>query len=485
MVNILFCYARENPSMCYRQGMHEILAPLLFVLHCDQQALLHTREQVPVSEVISEVLDPTYLEEDAYTIFCRIMGGIESCYRINDLTPTPTGYFPANIHSPQGNDGSCRAENEVVAQLNWIRENLLAPNDPQLYDHLQQLDIPLPLFGIRWLRLLFGREFPLQDLLVLWDAIFAEGDSFELVNYIVVAMLIAIRCQYYTTCMTYLMRYPGAVDITLIIEYALYLKDPQKHCLPAMASFANLPVVTIGGRSDLNRAAGQQMNIQEKELPKKIQQPVSTGTLGRLKKLSTRPDRWLGNKPAGKPAVGTTSVKNDDSPSIVDGYTLDDPALLKAELQHAHSVMSQCRIKVSQSYAVLQHNISATSNTDVLQALECLKEVCVILKGRHHIPHPLEVEPAYEAGEIRLDKQTTTVQRSASPPTQLTLQQRQNQEKHKTTGTLKKKEVEVDMKVFSQKEGDSDCVQGAPSKDPLGTDNDYERRLHFPLFKSC
>ena len=41
-----------------------------------------------------------------------------------------------------------RTENEVVAQLNWIREHLLAPHDPQLYEHLQQLDIPLPLFGM-------------------------------------------------------------------------------------------------------------------------------------------------------------------------------------------------------------------------------------------------------------------------------------------------------------------------------------------------
>lgn len=31
----------------------------------------------------------------------------------------------------------------------------------------------------------------------------------------------------YTTCMTYLMRYPGAVDITYIIDYALYLRDAQ------------------------------------------------------------------------------------------------------------------------------------------------------------------------------------------------------------------------------------------------------------------
>lgn len=45
---------------------------------------------------------------------------------------------------------------------------------------------------------MFGREFPLQDLLVLWDAIFAEaegGSCFELVNFVVVAMLIAIRHQ--------------------------------------------------------------------------------------------------------------------------------------------------------------------------------------------------------------------------------------------------------------------------------------------------
>jgi hypothetical protein len=33
---------------CYLQGMHEILAPLMFVLHCDHQVLLHTREHVTV-----------------------------------------------------------------------------------------------------------------------------------------------------------------------------------------------------------------------------------------------------------------------------------------------------------------------------------------------------------------------------------------------------------------------------------------------------
>lgn len=53
MTNVLFCYAREHPSMCYRQGMHEILAPVLFVMHCDQQTYLHIRDICDGDEEVS------------------------------------------------------------------------------------------------------------------------------------------------------------------------------------------------------------------------------------------------------------------------------------------------------------------------------------------------------------------------------------------------------------------------------------------------
>lgn len=46
----------------------------------------------------------------------------------------------------------------------------------------------------RWLRLLFGREFSLLDLLALWDAIFAEGKLFALTNYVVVQ--IRHQCEF-------------------------------------------------------------------------------------------------------------------------------------------------------------------------------------------------------------------------------------------------------------------------------------------------
>ena len=65
MINILFHFARENPMIDYKQvktsiivaefslitdwlldcqGMHELLAPLLFVIHCDHQTYLHAQE---------------------------------------------------------------------------------------------------------------------------------------------------------------------------------------------------------------------------------------------------------------------------------------------------------------------------------------------------------------------------------------------------------------------------------------------------------
>lgn len=50
----------------------------------------------------------------------------------------------------------------------------------------------------RWIRLLFGREFPADELLVFWDALFAVDSRLELVDYICVAMLLRIRweCKY-------------------------------------------------------------------------------------------------------------------------------------------------------------------------------------------------------------------------------------------------------------------------------------------------
>ncbi|XP_050433362.1 TBC1 domain family member 5 [Adelges cooleyi] len=233
MVNILFCYSREHPDLSYRQGMHEILAPILFVLHCDHQALLHVVEQSSdVSDVIQQILNPLHLEADAYSQFSTLMKVMIDYYTINDSTLLSSEDESETIKI------SSNTESEIVRKLLKIRDSMLPKYDPELHNHLIRLDIAFTTFGIRWLRLLFGGEFSLMDLLVLWDVIFAKSPlHFQLINHIFVAMLILLRVQLLksdsTSCLTFLMKYPH-VDVTSVIEYALHMSDPQIYPLPSV-----------------------------------------------------------------------------------------------------------------------------------------------------------------------------------------------------------------------------------------------------------
>lgn len=86
MADILFVYARHHPHISYKQGMHEILGPLIFVLHFDQeasctiqimryhpltQAFVHASEQQiqglndDARSLLAKVFNNRYLEHDS------------------------------------------------------------------------------------------------------------------------------------------------------------------------------------------------------------------------------------------------------------------------------------------------------------------------------------------------------------------------------------------------------------------------------------
>ncbi|XP_076338434.1 TBC1 domain family member 5 isoform X2 [Tachypleus tridentatus] len=219
MVSILFSYAREYPGVSYRQGMHELLAPILFVLHLDQQSFL----------LASEIGYVNFM-------FCQVMETVEAWYLTNEerYVKYPTDHFNLAPFSQPPESGPCST---LGVKLTKIHEQLLRHQDPELYCHLTKLEIAPQIFGIRWLRLLFGREFPVQDLLVMWDAIFADSLSFDLVDYLFTAMLIFIRELLldgdYTSSLNYLMHYPVITDAHCIIELALHLREPLRYNRPA------------------------------------------------------------------------------------------------------------------------------------------------------------------------------------------------------------------------------------------------------------
>lgn len=82
----------------------------------------------------------------------------------------------------------------------------------------------------RWIRLLFGREFPLDAVFDMWDALFAIDSSLEIVDMISLAMLLRIRWDLVAAdtneAFTLLLRYPEPAEPAYtFIKDALYLRD--------------------------------------------------------------------------------------------------------------------------------------------------------------------------------------------------------------------------------------------------------------------
>ncbi|XP_042811388.1 TBC1 domain family member 5 isoform X4 [Panthera leo] len=271
LTDVLFCYARENEQLLYKQGMHELLAPIVFILHCDHQAFLHASESAQPSEEMKTLLNPEYLEHDAYAMFSQLMETAEpwfSTFEHDGQKGKETLMTPIPFARPQDLGPTIA----IVTKVNQIQDHLLKKHDIELYMHLNRLEIAPQIYGLRWVRLLFGREFPLQDLLVVWDALFADGLSLSLVDYIFIAMLLYIRdaliSSNYQTCLGLLMHYPLIGDVHSLILKALFLRDPKRNPRPVTYQFhPNLDYYKARGADLMNKSRanvkGAPLNINK------------------------------------------------------------------------------------------------------------------------------------------------------------------------------------------------------------------------------
>ncbi|KAH9643205.1 hypothetical protein HF086_012867 [Spodoptera exigua] len=101
--------------------------------------------------------------------------------------------FPEELYFREKDVQDLMNPNEVIRYLDKVREEFLVPLDLELSAHLVECNISMELFGIRWLRLLFGREFPRSEIPNLWGFLFADGPMFPNLHYVIVAMLISMR----------------------------------------------------------------------------------------------------------------------------------------------------------------------------------------------------------------------------------------------------------------------------------------------------
>lgn len=162
---LLFVHSKACPEARYRQGMHELAAPLLWVF-C----------KVPFE-------DPGDAEADAYFAYRVVMREMAAVY-------------------------------DDDALLTHLRElqALLRIKDPGLEKHLANEGVDMRYFALRWLRLWLAHEFAINDMLGVWDSLLAAEQPLPWLRYVSVAMLIRIRNQLlagdFAACMKLLLRYP-------------------------------------------------------------------------------------------------------------------------------------------------------------------------------------------------------------------------------------------------------------------------------------
>jgi TBC1 domain family protein 5 len=321
MLHVLFVYARQHPDLGYKQGMHEILAPLIFWLHEDAQhgpialssspsdsssspslsgeaaAITPTPASTTttatfVSELLATLWSSEHIEHDAYALLSAILEHVGEWFKSSSSPTTATTTDPANTNPTASNTSvttnntttiqsdplgigasaggalPANSPSPILRKCRYIQELLLKRFDPQLYASLTALNIEPQFFLMKWLRLLFGREFHhIEDTLAIWEALFAYDNRFSLVDYVATAMLMYVR-EYllhkdYAACMMRLQHYPPVEDVAIIIEHALALTKPRAPVAapmttPATTTAATAPVATATATSikaQLNRSA--------------------------------------------------------------------------------------------------------------------------------------------------------------------------------------------------------------------------------------
>jgi hypothetical protein len=150
---ILFIYAKLNPGVQYVQGMNEILAPIYYCFAKD-----------PHPEFAG------CAEADSFYCFVGMMAEVRDCF-VKTMDQSNSG-----IHS----------------QFKRLSD-MLYRHDPEVWQILEDLQINTQFYAMRWLMLLMTQEFPIPDVLRLWDSLLADPSRFNFLYYFCIAIILTVR----------------------------------------------------------------------------------------------------------------------------------------------------------------------------------------------------------------------------------------------------------------------------------------------------
>jgi len=192
---ILFVYAKLNPGTSYVQGMNEIIGPVYYTLASDP------------NQEWSE-----HAEADTFFCFTNFMADIRDNF-IKSLDHTKSG---------------------ITASMNRV-VYLLREIDPPLWLKLEEQKIRPQYYLFRWITLLLSQEFPLPDVIYIWDILLAHNRRSDYLHCVCVSMITLLRERILSSDfgqnVKMLQNYPLDIDIRTIVmrAYEYYNDIGRKH----------------------------------------------------------------------------------------------------------------------------------------------------------------------------------------------------------------------------------------------------------------
>lgn len=145
MTNLLFIWAKLHPNIGYRQGMHELLAPILQAVDFDS-----VDPSVASSDSFALLLlGSEFVEHDTWSVYSALMMSAKHFY---DHTPSVSlpidrsaTSIPSTSHSSNAlatsASGGIELVQPIVGVANHIHHKLLKKIDLSLWEKLEKLQV--------------------------------------------------------------------------------------------------------------------------------------------------------------------------------------------------------------------------------------------------------------------------------------------------------------------------------------------------------
>lgn len=155
LTQILYIYSVMHPDIGYRQGMHELLAPIYHAIDFDSLQREEPTHPGNENEGLRELCAREWVQADAWSLFSRLMNGMRSWYEWRETTPPALPAHLSTQYRHGDSDAQVQGQGQVttfvapiVTACQKLQAQMLKAVDPLLWSSMQKAGVEPQIYGM-------------------------------------------------------------------------------------------------------------------------------------------------------------------------------------------------------------------------------------------------------------------------------------------------------------------------------------------------